>query len=463
MDLSARDLAGWSQALRDGETTAAALTDAALARIARHDGTLRAMSVVLTESAREAAALSDRRRQAGQAIGSLDGIPLTVKDNIDIAYTPSTAGMASRTHLTATVDAQVTARLRAAGAVLLGKTSMQEAAMGAINDGPLHGRAYNPHKANHTPGGSSGGAAVAVAAGFGLGALGTDTLGSVRLPAAYCGVVGLKPTYGRVSIRGVVPLSFTLDHVGPLARSVRDAGLLLDAITGFDPQSPDSRQPPKADPRSFVPDDAPSLHGVTLGRLANIDEVEIEHGVARAFAAALDVLRGLGATIRDVRVPGYDFGKARRAGLVVTEAEGAVIHADDIRHRSDKFSPTLRSMLDYGVSMKASHLVAAQRLIADIAMRARAAFAGCDAILTPHGPQTAFPFDTDVPHSQADFTAIANLMGVPALSVPMGFAPNGVPMGLHLIGGAWQEAALLRLARAYERAAAFDMRPRGLA
>ena len=463
MDLLARDLAGWSQALRRGETTAAALTDAALARIARHEGTLHAMSVVLADAARESAALSDRRRQAGQAIGPLDGMPLTVKDNIDIAYTPSTAGMASRTHIIATADAQVTARLRAAGAVLLGKTSMQEAALGAINDGPLHGRAYNPHKANHTPGGSSGGAGAAVAAGYGLGALGTDTLGSVRIPAAYCGVVGLKPTYGRVSTRGVVPLCFTFDHVGPLARSVRDVGLLLDILTGFDPLSPDSRQTPGRDPRSFAPDDVPSLKGMTLGRLANIDEVEVDPGIARAFAAALDVLRGLGATIRDVRVPGYDFGKARRAGLVVTEAEGAVIHADDIKHRSDKFSPTLRSMLDYGVSMKASHLVAAQRLIADIAMRARAAFAGCDAILTPHGPQTAFPFDTDVPHSQADFTAIANLLGVPALSVPMGFAPNGLPMGLHLIGGAWQEAALLRIARAYERAAGFDMRPRGLA
>jgi len=302
-----------------------------------------------------------------------------------------------------------------------------------------------------------------LAAGFGLGALGTDTLGSVRLPAAYCGVVGLKPTYGRVSTRGVVPLSFTLDHVGPLARSVRDVGLLLDAITGFDPQSPDSCQAPQADPRSFVPDDAPSLHGVTVGRLANIDEVEVEPGVARAFAAALDVLRGLGATVRDVRLPGYDFGKARRAGLVVTEAEAAVIHADDIIHRADRFSPMLRLMLDYGATMKASHLVAAQRLIAGIAMHARAAFAGCDVILSPHGPQTAFAFDTDVPHSQADFTAIANLMGVPALSVPMGFAPNGLPVGLHMIGWPWGEAALLRIARAYERAAGFDMRPKGLA
>lgn len=463
MDLLARDLAGWSQALRHGETTAAALTEAALARIAKHDGTLHAMSVVLADAARAAAALSDRRRHAGQAIGPLDGIPLTVKDNIDIAHTASTAGMASRTHLIATVDAQVTARLRAAGAVLLGKTAMQEAALGAINDGPLHGRAYNPHKANYTPGGSSGGAAAAVAAGYGLGALGTDTLGSVRIPAAYCGVVGLKPTYGRVSTRGVVPLSFTFDHVGPLARSVRDAGLLLDGITGFDPLSPDSCQPRGPDPGSFVPGEATSLKGVSLGRLANIDEVEIEPGVAHAFATALDVLRDLGATIRDVSLPGYDFGKARRAGLVVTEAEGAVVHADDLLHRADRLSPGLRAMLTYGATMKAGQLVAAQRLIAGTARRARAAFAGCAAILTPHGPQTAFRFDTPVPHSQADFTAIANLMGAPALSVPMGFAPNGLPAGLHLIGWPWQEAPLLAIARAYEAAAGFDMRPRGLA
>lgn len=463
MDLLARDLAGWSQALRNGEATSAALVDAALARIARHDGTLHAMTVVLADAAREAAASADRRRGAGLVIGPLDGIPLTVKDNIDIAHTPSTGGMASRTHIVATADAQVTAKLRAAGAVLLGKTSMHEGALGATNDGPLHGRAYNPHRPGFTPGGSSGGAGAAVAAGFGLAGLGTDTLGSVRIPAAYCGVAGLKPTYGRVTTRGVVPLSFTFDHVGPLARSTQDLGLLLDVLTGFDPLSPDSRPTPQPDPRSFAPGDVPSLRGMTLGRLANIDALDIHPDIARGFAAALDVLRGLGAAVRDVRLPDYDFGKARRAGLLIAEAEGAVVHADDLAKRADKLSPEFRAMLEFGAKLDAGRFVKAQRLVADTAARCRAAFAGCDAIVTPHGPQPGFAFATPVPVSQADFTTIANLTGAPAVSVPMGFTQDRLPMGLHLIGWPWQEAPLLRIARSYEQAARWDMRPKGFA
>lgn len=463
MDLLARDLAGWSQALRNGETTAAALVDASLAAIARNDGTLHAMTVVLADAARDAARNADRRRTNGQAIGALDGLPLTVKDNIDVAHTPSTGGMASRTHLIATADAQVTAKLRAAGAILLGKTSMHEGALGATNDGPLHGRAYNPHRAGFTPGGSSGGAGAAVAAGYGLAALGTDTLGSVRLPAAYCGVAGLKPTYGRVSTRGVVPLSFSFDHVGPLARSTRDLGLLLDVLAGFDPLSPDSRPAPLPGPRSFVPPDVPALQGITLGRLSNIDAVDVHPDIARGFAAALDVLRALGATIRDVAIPRYDFGKARRAGLLITEAEGAVIHADDLAHRADRLSPEFRTMLEFGAKLDAGRFVKAQRLVAETAARCRAAFAGCDAIVTPHGPQPAFAFDAPVPASQADFTTIANLTGAPAVTVPMGFTADRLPMGLHLIGGPWQEAPLLRIARAYEAAARWDMRPKGFA
>lgn len=458
LDIDAHDLVGWARRLHAGETTAVDLTEACLARIAAHDARLNVFTTLTADAARIAAAESDRRRKAGTAHGLLDGIPVALKDNIDLAGTSATAGMASRKGVMSDSDAFVTQRLRAAGAVILGKVNMHEAALGATNESPLYGRTYNPHRAGFTPGGSSGGSGAAVAAGFCLVALGTDTLGSVRIPAAYCGVAGIKATRGLVSPRGVVPLSWTFDHVGPLARSVRDLGVLLDVIAGPDPDCAESVSAPAV--TGYDPGEATRLTGVRLGRLTDLNAAGVEPGVETAFTAALDVLTGLGAEIVPVSFEGYDYGRMRRAGLIIVEAEGAIAHADDLAARPDQLSDEFRAMIAFGAGLPATKLVKAQRDIAAASLLVARAFDGLDALVLPTAPQTAFDFADGVPANQADFTSIANLTDRPAVSVPMGFAPNGLPLGLQFLGRRFGEAALLRFARAYELAADHDMRPR---
>ena len=457
LDIFAHDIAGWAQVLAAGEVRALDLTEICLARVVRHDAALRVFTTLTADAARGAATDSDKRRAQGTSLGPFDGIPVALKDNIDLVGTPATAGMASRAQIVSTEDAVVTARLRAAGAVILGKVNMHEAALGATNDNPLYGRTYNPHRITHTPGGSSGGSGAAVAAGSCLAAVGTDTLGSIRVPAAYCGVAGIKGTRGLVSPRGVVPLSWTFDHVGPLAHSVRDLGLLLDVIAGFDPACAESVAAPGT--QTYDPGAPASLAGVRLGRL-DLTDAGVDPDVAAGFAEAIDVLAGLGAEIVPVSIAGYDFSGLRRAGLMISEAEGAVAHAADLADRPEQFSDEFRAMLGYGARLPAVRLVRAQREIAAAQQRIRVAFADLDAVVMPTTPQTAFDFSEAVPVNQADLTAIANLTDRPAVSVPMGFAANGLPIGLQVVGPRFGEAAILRYACAYELAAGHVMRVR---
>jgi len=453
------DWQGWKPALEERRVSARALAEACLERIARLDANIRAVSHLDRNNALAAAEASDRRRAAGEARGPLDGLPMLFKDNIDVAGLPTTAGLVPRRDHVAGDDAVVVAKLRAAGVVVLGKVTMHEAALGATNENPLTGRTFNPHRAGFTPGGSSGGSGAATAAGFSLAALGTDTLGSVRIPAAYCGVVGHKPTRGLVSKRGVVPLSWTLDHVGPIGRSVTDVAAILSAIAGYDAASPESVVAP---PETTQVPEQPDLRGVRLGRLSAIDRVAVVSSVLEAFAKALDVLRALGATIVQVDLPDNDFGRVRRTGLLVSEAEGAFAHAELLAKHPEQFSPELRTLLTYGRDAGSQALIKAQRTIAEILVATRLAFAPVDAIVLPTAPQPAFDFATPVPVGQADFTAIANLTGRPAVSLPMGWSDQGLPLGLQLIGHPFGDARVLAIAQAYERAAGWDMRPRAL-
>ena len=458
IDLFSHDLAGWSAALSANEVSATDLTQTCLERIARHDPSLKIMTTLTADEARHAAAESDQRRAAGATLGPLDGIPVALKDNIDLSGTPATAGMASRSHLVSDEDAVVTVRLRFAGAVIVGKVNMHEAALGATNDNPLYGRTYNPHQSNHTPGGSSGGSGAAVAAGFCLAALGTDTLGSVRIPAAYCGVAGIKTTRGLVSPRGIVPLSWTFDHVGPLAKSVRDLGLLLNVLVAFDPDCAESVAAPQAR-QNYDPGDLKRLSGVRLGRLEGLEEAGVVPEITAGFGRAVALLADLGANIVPVRLDGHDYGRLRRAGLIISEVEGSFVHAEDLADRASTLSDGLRTMLSFGASLPATRLVQAQRDIAAARVRVLKAFGNLDALIMPTALQTAFDFDDPVPDNQADLTAIANLTDRPAISVPMGLSPDGLPMGLQFLGLPFGEAAVLRYARAYEVAAGHDMRP----
>lgn len=433
-------IAALSRGLEARQVSARELVDAALERIAQR-ADLNCFISVLAGPARAAAEAADLRRARGESLGPLDGVPIAVKDNIDVAGVAATAGMALRRNRVPAQDAFCAAKLRAQGAVVVGKTNLHEAALGATNDNPHYGRCFNPHGANRTPGGSSGGSAAAVAARLVPAALGTDTMGSIRIPASYCGAVGLKPTFGRVSGSGVCALSWRLDHVGSIAATVDDAALLLEAIAGFDPQCPESRRPGRSKPLS--------------GRLAvlrNHDAIALASGLREAFERALGVLERLGYRIETLDIAGYDPSYARRCGLLIVEADASVVHEKDLAERPELFSDETRAMLDYGRRASAARLAKAERVVALAATGVRTLLEGLDALVSLTTPQVAFGFGEPVPETQADFTALANFAGCPAISVPMGAGAGGMPIGLHLMAAPWCEPGLLDIARAFESA-----------
>jgi aspartyl-tRNA(Asn)/glutamyl-tRNA(Gln) amidotransferase subunit A len=429
------DLTAQAQALARNETTSVALTEALLAAIAARNAQLGAFLHVDAEGARHAAAASDARRAAGQLRGALDGLSVAYKDNIDVAGMPTTAGMATRRGRIAGGDAFVVQRLRAAGMVILGKLNLHEAALGATSDNPHFGRCENPLRTGFTPGGSSGGSAAAVAAGLCALALGSDTMGSVRIPAAYCGVVGFKPSWGRVSTAGSVACCHALDHIGPLVRSQRDLALVMPVLDAFDARCADARrfaaQPAVPHPR-FV-------------AAADIEALGVEPAVAAAYHRALQALRDGGATVSDIALSGYDFGRSRRAGLLMVEADLLVEHAADWRSQPQNFSPELARLLRWAEGQSAAALAAAQRTVAAAHIEAARWFGHGDVMLLPTAPQTAFAFGVPAPANQADLTAVANMAGLPALSVPLPVAAGALPIGLQCIAAAGADATLLAL------------------
>ena len=431
-ELMLRDLSAQSEALAAGQTSSVALTRAQLEAIAARP-VLNAYLHVDAEGALRAAAESDARRTAGLALGPLDGLTLAVKDNIDVAAMPTTAGMATRRGRIAPADAFAVVRLRAAGMVVLGKLNMHEAALGATNENPHYGRCENPHRAGYTPGGSSGGSASAVAAGLCALALGSDTMGSVRIPAAYCGVVGLKASYGRVSTSGTVACSYVLDHVGPLTRSRRDLALVMPVLGVFDAACADAR-------------DLPRLPAKVAPRWVSASDIEslgVSYPVAVAYRRALQALRERGDEVCEIALRAYDFGRARRAGLLVVEADLLVEHAEDWRDRPELFSADLTRFMRYGEKQSAAAYAGAMRTIAAAHVEVARWFAQGDVMLLPTAPQQAFAFGEPVPANQADLTSIANMAGLPALSVPLPVAEGELPIGLQLIAPIGAEATLL--------------------
>ena len=399
----------------------------------------------------EAQAAADRAQRHAR-LGPLDGIPIGIKDNIDVAGVPTSNGFGG-SHAPVATDAEVVRRLRAQGAVILGKLNMQEGALGVVNDNPHHGRTSNPFREGYTPGGSSGGSAAAVAAGLCAAALGTDTGGSVRIPAAYCGQVGLKPSYGRVSARGVVPLSVRLDHVGPLARTVTDAALLFAAMAGWDANYPYARPYPAPD----LNPPAATLKGLRLSILGNLPSTTIEPSVGAAFERAIAVLSAEGASVTSITLPTYDVVGGRRAVFVRVEVEAALEHGALYRREGDRFSPEMKGYLDWGLGASAIRLAQADRIIAGAAHELSCALAGVDALLLPTTPQAAFAFDGSVPDSASDFCVLANMAGCPAISVPMGLNELGLPLGLQLMAAKGEDERLLSIASAYARAAAVSL------
>jgi len=445
-----------SDFLESGSIDAESLTELFLGRAEGVGRALNCYVSLCSETARSEARAAAERARARRRLGRLDGIPIALKDNIDVAGVPTSNGLGGEPYRVPAEDAEVVQRLRAAGAVILGKLNMHEAALGATTDNPHFGRTHNSFRAGHSPGGSSGGSGAAVAAGLCCAAIGTDTGGSVRIPAAYCGVVGVKPSYGLVSTRGVVPLSYRLDHVGPIARSVADTAVMLEAMAGFDPLCPESRRSPAA---RYETSGMRRLDGVRLGVVDNFAAEPVEPAVTTAFHAALDLLRCLGAEIVTVHWASYDVVQARRAGFLRVEAEAAVLQGSLYAKEPRRFSATLRSYLDYGARLPASRLIAVDRCIDMAAFELRRCLDDVDAIVSPTTPQAAPSFDETPPDDAGAFCIAANFAGCPAVSVPMGVNELGLPLGLQVITAANSDLRALEIAACYETAAGLQLFP----
>ena len=445
-----------SAMLDAGDADAEVLTRILLDRIHGKGRVLNCYITLCEETALAEARAAAARAAAKRRCGALDEIPVAVKDNIDVAGVPTSNGFGGPAWRIPGEDSEIVRRLRAAGAVILGKLNMHEGALGATTDNPHHGRTINPYRAGHSPGGSSGGSAAAVAAGLCCAALGTDTGGSVRIPAAYCGVVGLKPSFGLISTCGVVPLSYRLDHAGPLTRTVADAAIMLGVLAGFDPRCPESRHGPDFRPNGTGP---VRLDGMRLGIIRNFSADVHEAAVRRAFDQALQQLSSLGATTRLVDLPSYDVVQGRRAGFVRVEAEAAFIHGPLYDREPERFSPEMRRYLDYGRDLAALRLLAADRRIDVAAFELAQCFQDVDAIVSPTTPQAAPAFDGPAPDSAGNFCILANFAGLPAISVPMGATEQALPLGLQIIGPLHEEARVLRIAASYEAAAGINLTP----
>lgn len=445
METARTTLSAASARLVAGTTTAVALTQACLDQIAARNGALNAFWHVGSEQALADAAASDARAARGERISPLDGIPIAVKDNIAVAGWPCTAGMQTRRGQRAETDAFVVQRLRKHGAVLLGKTALNEAVLGADGDNPHYGPCFHPLQQGFSPGGSSAGSAVAVAAGMALGALGTDGLGSVRIPAAYCGVAGFKPSAARVSQRGVVLASRRLESVGPLAPAVADLHVLYHVIAALDPLDPQSRSVPL---KHLEQDEW------RIGYLPASALPGLMPDVRAVYEASLTRLERTLGPLREVEFNDLVSTPRRRAGLLVCEAEMAHLHGDALAAQPHLLSPALRRMLEFPWNKSAVDLAAAQFEVDQAVLPLRALFRDLDVLLTPTTPQVAFAFGTPVPTTQADYTALANCAGTPALSLPCGFSAGGWPVGLQLLGPVGSDLQLLMLGERMEQALA---------
>lgn len=408
-------------AFADGATSAGAVTEHHLERIRALDPSLRAF-IDIDEAGAEQAAAESGVFVAGAASRALEGVPVAIKANIDVAGLATSAGMEARRDMVATADADAVARLRGAGAVVLGTLNMHEAALGADTDNPWFGRAFNPHGQYRTPGGSSGGSGAAVAAGLCVAALGTDTLGSVRIPAAYCGVYGLKPTRGLVSQQGLALVAAGFDTIGPLARSLDDLAAVLRTIS----DAPEARP----------------IREIVLMR--DLGGVRCEPGVLDGYTRALDAFAAQGLLTREM--PLLDLKAIRLAGFIRTARELGGRLAALRAERPEGFSPSLSFLLDYGSRATAKEVAAGDALLADSA-RTLADAISDGALLLPATPQAAFVQGSGAPSNQADFTALASIAGLPALAVPAGVDADGMPVAVQLVGAAGNDLGLIDLAR----------------
>ena len=441
-----------------GRLSSVELVGSVLDRIEAVDAKVGAFRVVLGEEALAQARACDAERSAGRVRGPMHGLPVAVKDVIDVAGQATTGSSRAYADRVAQHDAHCVTRLRAAGAVIVGKTETHELALGVITP-----TTRNSRDLSRIPGGSSGGSGAAVAAGTGALALGTDTGGSVRIPASLCGVVGLKPSYGRVSNSGLMPTAWSLDTIGPIARDVPDAALALMVLAGHDSRDPVSLDLPAADYRAGLDR---GVDGLVLGLATGFFAARVQPAVTEAVTAAAEALARCGATVRPVELPAGEYTLA----FSLARPEAAAVHARVLRERPHLLQPSTREALEQGSLVLAVSYVDALRARARIAAMWRTAFDGLDAVLLPATPATAVPaadpvvrWEDGVVETASScygrFNRAANLTGQPALSIPCGHDRDGLPIGLQIIGRPFDEATVLRIGRAYEIARGWPVRP----
>jgi aspartyl-tRNA(Asn)/glutamyl-tRNA(Gln) amidotransferase subunit A len=441
--------------LRRKEISPIELTRASLERIDKLNPALNAFITVTAESALAEARAAEAEIDRGEWRGPLHGIPVALKDLIDTAGVRTTAASALYKDRVPTENAEVVRRLRLAGAVIVGKNNLHEFAYGGSSLVSFFGDVHNPWDTGHIAGGSSGGSAAAVAAGLCYAAIGTDTAGSVREPAALCGCVGIKPTYGRVSARGVIPLSWSLDHVGPLAATVGDAAVVLQAVAGYDPLDIGSVDVPVSDYVSALGRDTKPLR-VGVPRRCFYDDLDDE--VAAAVEQALAVIRTLVAEVRDVNldVP---------ADRTLQAAEAYAFHADNIAKTPELYQPETLRRIRSGANVSAAEYIRRRRELEEARRQICDVFADLDLLVTPtmpipapaiaglkQNPDALRPAELVLLRNTRPF----NVWGLPAISLPCGFTKSGLPIGLQIAGPHWREDLVLSLAHAYEQTVNFS-------
>lgn len=443
--------------IRQRETSPVEVTRECLRRIENLNPRLNAFITVTGQAALAEARAAEAEIFSGHWRGPLHGIPIALKDLIDTAGVHTTSASALHKDRIPTEDAEVVRKLRVAGAVFVGKNNLHEFAYGASSLVSHFGDVHNPWGEGHITGGSSGGSAASVPAGMACAAIGTDTAGSIREPAALCGCVGLKPTYGRVSVRGVIPLSVSLDHVGPLTSSVEDAAIVLQAITGYDAEEVTSAEVPVGDYTSGLKEGAKGLR-VGVLRAYFFDDLDVE--VASAMEHALLGIETLGAQMRDVQL---EVPIDRR----VQAAESYAYHAENVAKHPEAYQPETIRRIRIGEKITAADFLQQRREL-EIARRSiRDVFADVDLLVTPTtpvpapsiaelktNPEALRPAELRLLRNTRPF----NVWGLPAISIPCGFTQSGLPIGLQIAGPHWREDLVLRLAYAYEQATAWHKR-----
>ena len=449
----------YAAAYLSGSSTPVQVAERAIEAITASNGgprPLRAIVACLEEDVMAQARASARRFREGRPLGVLDGVPVAVKEEFDMVPYPTTVGTSFLGASPAREDATVVARLRAAGALLVGKANMHEIGIGVTGLNPHHGATRNPHDPRHASGGSSSGSAAAVAAGLCPVALGADGGGSIRIPSAFCGQVGLSPTYARVSSFGSASLAWTVDHYGPIAGSAQDAAITYAILAGPDPKDPGTRRQPPVTLETF---DDLDLRGLALG----VHRPWFEHAspaMVDGCSRLLDAFRAMGAEVREIEIPELDAARIGHLVTIVSEMAAAMDRHDQA-HRRD-FGLDVRVSLALARALTSRDYVQAQRIRTRAIGHVEKALEAVDAIVTPATGCTAPRIRPDaLPDGESDltttleimrFSTLANLTGHPAISIPAGYDAGGLPVGFQAIGRYWQEHTLLRLAHAAERA-----------